>query len=173
MNDFLTVFAVVLVIISLFVFNDYAVSEQTTQAMESKAGFDMKVVEHGRYLSMISGCNDCHTSGYLMSSGKVPQEKWLTGDSFGWRGPWGTTYATNLRLVINEMTEQQWLEFAKTLQRRPPMPWYTVNIMTDEDLKAFYQFVKYLGPAGEPAPAYVPPDQEPTTPYALFPAPPE
>lgn len=28
---------------------------------------------------------------------------------------------------------------------------------------------RYLGPGGEPAPAYVPPDQEPATPYALFP----
>jgi hypothetical protein len=62
---------------------------------------------------------------------------------------------------------------ARTLKRRPTMPWFNLNIMNDEDLKAIYQFVRYLGPGGEPAPAYVPPDQEPKTPYALFPTPPK
>jgi hypothetical protein len=44
--------------------------------------------------------------------------------------------------------------------------------MTAEDLGAMYQFLRYLGPAGKPARAYVPPDQEPPGPYASFPAPP-
>ena len=44
--------------------------------------------------------------------------------------------------------------------------------MDETDLRALYQFIRYLGPAGKPAPAYVPPGQEPTTPYALFPSPP-
>jgi hypothetical protein len=35
-----------------------------------------------------------------------------------------------------------------------------------------YQFLRYLGPAGKPAPAYVPSGQEPAGPYATFPAPP-
>lgn len=69
--------------------------------------FDMKQVDHGRYLSIIAGCNDCHTPGYLLSEGKVPEKLWLTGDRFGWRGPWGTTYAANLRTFINAMTEDQ------------------------------------------------------------------
>lgn len=137
------------------------------------ADLDMKKVERGRYLSITSGCNDCHTPGYLLSEGKVSEDKWLTGDSFGWRGPWGTTYSSNLRLIVNQMTEEQFVNYAKTLKRRPPMPWFNLNQMNEEDLKSIYQFIKYLGPGGEPAPAYVLPDQEPTTPYALFPAPPE
>ncbi|MDX1487796.1 MAG: hypothetical protein R3268_06320, partial [Acidiferrobacterales bacterium] len=62
------------------------------------AEIDPKLVERGRYLSVIAGCNDCHTSGYLWSNGDVPEKDWLTGDTLGWRGPWGTTYAVNLRL---------------------------------------------------------------------------
>ena len=46
----------------------------------------------GRYLVQIGGCNDCHTPGYAMSGGKVPEKQWLTGDAVGWNGPWGTTY---------------------------------------------------------------------------------
>jgi len=137
------------------------------------AKVDMKQVKRGRYLSRIAGCNDCHTPGYLLSEGKVDEKLWLTGDKFGWRGPWGTTYAANLRLFVGAMTQTQWLTTARTLKTRPPMPWFNLNTMKEEDLKAIYQFIRYLGPAGEAAPAYVPPDQEPKTPYALFPSPPK
>lgn len=133
---------------------------------------DKKMVERGRYLSMIAGCNDCHTEGYLQSDGKVPEAQWLTGSAFGWRGPWGTTYPVNLRLFVNALTEEQWLALARQLKARPPMPWYSLNIMDEADLRALYQFIHSLGPAGQPAPAYVPPGQEPTTPYATFPSPP-
>jgi len=53
------------------------------------------------------------------------------------------------------------------------MPWYTVNIMHEDDLRALYRFVVSLGDPGEPAPAFLPPGVEPTTPYALFPSPPK
>ena len=132
----------------------------------------MKQLDHGRYLAIIAGCNDCHTAGYLLSEGKVAEKLWLTGDRFGWRGPWGTTYAVNLRIFMNAMTEDQWVKTARTFKARPPMPWFDVNIMKKKDLKAIYQFIRFLGPGGEPAPTYLPPDQEPTTPYALFPSPP-
>lgn len=135
-----------------------------------KAGFDMTVVERGRYLLKTAGCNDCHTAGYLRSEGKTPESQWLMGDMFGWRGPWGTTYATNLRLLADTLTEAQWITMAKTLKRRPPMPWFNLNAMTPTDLGAMYQLLRYLGSAGKPAPAYLAPDQEPTGPHATFPA---
>lgn len=53
------------------------------------------------------------------------------------------------------------------------MRWFDVNIMKKKDLKVVYQFIRFLGPGGKPAPTYLPPDQEPTTPYALFPSPPK
>ena len=51
----------------------------------------------GRYLIAIAGCNDCHTPGFAMNGGTTPEQAWLTGDPLGWQGPWGTTYAPNLR----------------------------------------------------------------------------
>lgn len=150
----------------------YVASADTAEQLASKPDFDMKTVERGRYLVKTSGCNDCHTPGYLLNDGKAPMKLWLTGDSFGWRGAWGTTYATNLRLVLDRLSEEEWVAMAKTLKRRPPMPWFNLNSMKDQDLRAIYQFVRYLGPEGEPEPAYVPPDREPEGPYALFPPPP-
>ena len=133
---------------------------------------DISMLERGRYLIIISGCNDCHTAGYIMSDGQVPVDQWLTGVSFGWRGPWGTTYGANLRLFVAAMNEDQWVTTARTLRRRPPMPWFNLNQVSENDLRAMYQFIRSLGESGEPAPAYVPPDQEPPPPYATFPAPP-
>jgi mono/diheme cytochrome c family protein len=129
-------------------------------------------VERGRYLVRVSGCNDCHTPGYIMNDGNVPEAQWLTGDNFGWRGPWGTTYGANLRLFVKDMPESQWIEVAKTLKRRPPMPWYNLNSMDESDLRAVYRFIRSLGEPGLPAHAWVPPDVEPDTPYATFPSPP-
>ena len=133
---------------------------------------DMAEIERGKYLVKLGGCNDCHTPGYLLSEGKIPEDKWLTGDSFGWRGPWGTTYATNLRIRLNGLTEDEWLSYAKELKARPPMPWFTLNQLKDEDLRAIYRYVRHLGSAGIPAPSYLPPEKEPEPPFALFPSPP-
>lgn len=142
-------------------------------ADEVPAKLDPKVVARGQYLSRIGGCNDCHTSGYLLNGGAIPQDKWLLGDHFGWRGPWGTTHASNLRIFMSTLTEDAWVGVARSLKTRPPMPWFTINEMEEADLRAIYQFVRSLGPVGEPAPAFVPPDKEPAPPYATFPSPPQ
>ena len=133
---------------------------------------DPEQVERGKYIARIGGCNDCHTAGYLFSNGNVPEEKWLMGDSFGWNGPWGTTYASNLRIFMSTMDEDSWVETAKTLKRLPPMPWFNLNKMNEADLRALYQFVRSLGELGDPAPAALPPGQQAEPPYAIFPAPP-
>ena len=130
-------------------------------------------VQRGRYLVKIAGCNDCHTPGYAVSGGKVPEAQWLIGDNLGWRGPWGTTYAPNLRLYMRDMSEAKWVARAKQMQTRPPMPWFVLHDMTEQDLRAIYKYVYALGPAGEPAPIFVPPGREPKTPYVQFPAPPQ
>jgi mono/diheme cytochrome c family protein len=127
------------------------------------------MVDRGRYLVRITGCNDCHTAQYAPKGGKVPEKDWLTGDALGWRGPWGTTYPINLRLYMQDLTEEQWVKKAKALNTRPPMPWFNVRDMTTRDLRAMYRYIRHLGPAGKPAPAYVPPDKTPPPPYVQFP----
>jgi hypothetical protein len=130
-------------------------------------------VERGRYIAKIAGCNDCHTAGYAMSGGKIPEKDWLMGDGLGWRGDWGTTYAPNLRIYLQTMSETQWVSTAKNLKARPPMPWFALHDMSESDLRSFYRLVKSLGPVGKPAPSYLPPGQTPKGPYAQFPAAPK
>ena len=124
-------------------------------------------VARGRYLVSITGCNDCHTAGYAQTAGQVPVATWLTGLNVGYQGPWGTTYPANLRLTVQSMTETQWLVFARA-EKRPPMPWFSLKDMSDRDLIDMYRFIRSLGPAGEPAPAAVPPGGKVGTPFILM-----
>lgn len=137
-------------------------------ALHAAHGAD-PMIERGRYVIGIAGCNDCHTPAFAMKGGDVAEKEWLTGDALGWRGPWGTTYAINLRLYMPGLTEDQWVRKAKTLSTRPPMPWFNLHRMSEEDLRAIYRYVVHLGPAGKPAPAYVPPQGTPAGPYVQFP----
>ena len=154
-----------ILLISLALSNNSVADELT---VDSEFSADPDLVERGRYIAHVAGCNDCHTPGYAINEGNVPQEKWLTGDDFGWRGPWGTTYGTNLRLFMNAISENQWIQLARTLRRRPPMPWFNLNAMSEKDLRALYQFTRALGDPGLPAPAALPPEEEPTTAYAMW-----
>jgi mono/diheme cytochrome c family protein len=128
---------------------------------------DLKTLERGRYVVSTSGCNDCHTAGYPESGGKVAQSEWLTGSPVGFNGPWGTTYPANLRLLAQKLGEQEWVANARR-EMRPPMPWFSLRDMKDEDLRAMYHFIRSLGAKGGPAPAYVPPGQKVSTPYFEF-----
>jgi mono/diheme cytochrome c family protein len=128
-------------------------------------------VQRGRYLVAIGGCNDCHTAGYAPSGGKVAESQWLLGDTVGWNGPWGTTYAPNLRLQLTAMDAASFRTYARALKARPPMPYWALNAMSDDDLDALLAYVKSLGPAGAPAPAALAPGVAPQGPVVRFPAP--
>ncbi|WP_371368450.1 cytochrome C [Pseudomonas sp. QL9] len=143
-----------------------AILAQPSSAAESDP------VQRGRYLVQIAGCNDCHTAGYVMAPEKVPESTWLTGDQLGWSGPWGTTYPSNLRLYMQQFSEEQWLQLARNANFRPPMPSHVLRAMHEDDLRGIYRFVRGLGPAGTAAPTYLPPGTTPKGPAVIFPAPP-
>lgn len=121
-------------------------------------------VEKGRYLIITSGCNDCHTDGFMQDP-SIPESDWLTGSALGWQGPWGTTYPPNLRLTVQNLSEQQWVDMLRTRKGMPPMPWPSVNGYNEEDAKALYAYIRSLGPRGDRAPLAVAPGVEPKTPY--------
>lgn len=88
---------------------------------------------------------------------------------------WGTTYASNLRQMVDGMSEDAWVLMLKTRTDRPPMPWMNVNQLSEKDARAIYRFIASLGVRGEVMPAAVGVDVDPSTPYFLlepvFPAP--
>jgi mono/diheme cytochrome c family protein len=162
-------------LIALFV--AVAVASTTAQSAEPSAPktpkittkADAALVKRGRYLVQIAGCNDCHTPGYAQSGGKVDEKLWLIGDPLGWRGPWGTTYAANLRLSLQPMREEGWIQYARSAKMRPPMPWFALRDMSEDDLRALYGYIKALPVTGDRVPAYVKPGETPKGPYVQFP----
>jgi mono/diheme cytochrome c family protein len=115
-----------------------------------------------------AGCNDCHTPGYASAAGNVDESRWLTGDSLGWQGPWGTTYPANLRELMQRMSADEWRDYARR-PTRPPMPWFALRDMNDEDLAAIYAFVRSLGPSPMKTPTYAPPGAPVKTAVVRFP----
>ena len=123
-------------------------SQGAPTAAPPAAADDAELVARGKYLVMIGGCNDCHTPGYAEKGGDLPEQAWLLGSPLGYNGPWGTTYAANLRLKLADMDEAEWLRYSADLNTRPIMPDYNVRAMTGEDRRALYRFIRSLGPAG-------------------------
>lgn len=122
-------------------------------------------IARGRYLVAYGECNSCHTAGWLESDGKIPVARWLTGNSVGFRGPWGTVYPANVRLRFQQITEEQWLFMIRTRGGHPPMKWTNLRVLTIDDQRAIYRFVRRLGPAGIAEPNDAPPGLTPTTPF--------
>lgn len=142
-----------------------AVAAGVTGATPAQA--DAASVARGRYLVSISGCNDCHTPGYSETGGRVAPSDWLLGQPVGFRGPWGVSYPANLRLTVQSVTEAEWLKFAR-VERLPPMPWFALRDMNDDDLRAMYRFIRSLGAKGERMPAALAPNANVRTPYIQF-----
>jgi mono/diheme cytochrome c family protein len=126
-------------------------------------------VKRGEQVSITSGCHDCHTANYNETGGKIDPALALKGTVLGWQGPWGTTYASNLRIVAKEKgSEDAFVQYAKTFQARPPMPFFNVHAMDESDVRSLYQYIVSLGEPGDSAPEYAPPGQEPKTPYIVI-----
>jgi mono/diheme cytochrome c family protein len=133
---------------------------------ENRQGKAMTAVDKGRSLVITMGCNDCHTTG---GKGDGHEEDWLTGSRLGFTGSYGTVYPTNLRLLVNEVSEHQWLLLIQRITRNSPMALTRLPSLTDEELTAVYRFIRQLGPKGEPAPERLPPGVMPTTDFVPFP----
>ncbi|MEO8668281.1 MAG: hypothetical protein ABI399_07180 [Bauldia sp.] len=125
-------------------------------------------VDFGKHVSIIGGCHDCHTMGYNESGGQIDPAKALVGSSVGFQGPWGTTYAMNLRITLKDKSEDQFVEFARTFKARPPMPFYNVNALSETEVRSLYQYIKSLGEPGNQAPQALAPGETPKTPYIPF-----
>jgi hypothetical protein len=61
----------------------------------------------GEYLTIVGGCNDCHTEGWSENKGKVAPADRMGGMKVGFRGSWGTAYGKNLRTIVQRMSEDR------------------------------------------------------------------
>ena len=156
-------------------------------------------VKRGEYLSILGGCNDCHSPKTMTPQGPQPDkarllsghpasvqlppplpgaltpDKWMAmtnADLTAWVGPWGTSYAANLtpdkatgsggwtaEVFIKAMRTGKHLGAGRPIL--PPMPWQSLAVMTDSDLKAIFAYLQSLKPISNPVPAPLPPPKGP------------
>ncbi|SMO49636.1 c-type cytochrome [Solitalea koreensis] len=95
----------------------------------------------------------------------------MTQDGTAFIGPWGISYAANLTpdetTGLGAWTEEVFIKTLRTgkhlglqegRQILPPMPWYNINKMTDDDLKAVYAYLHSLPPITNQVPNPVSPE---------------
>jgi len=155
-------------------------------------------VEHGKYLVMVGGCNDCHSPKVFTPQGPMPDttkllsgspanaklpelmkevlgpDKWgaiTTNDMTAWVGPWGTSFARNLTpdmsTGLGSWTEEMFIKALRTGKDMgegrdilPPMPWQTIGMMKDQDLKDIFAYLKSLPPIDNAVPDPISPTGE-------------
>jgi len=117
-------------------------------------------LEHGKYLSRIAGCYECHT----------PHEEkggLIEGQAFagGWemKGPWGRNFTANLTphpdTFMGRASKAEFIgrfrAFASLDASNAPqvpkgrntvMPWLAYSKMTDQDLGAIYEYLRTVKP---------------------------
>ena len=104
--------------------------------------------------------------------GLVESGKWIlfTQDLTATVGPWGLTFASNLtpdkQTGIGLWTEDLFIKTMRTGKHLgagppilPPMPWFNLEHLTDEDLKAMFAFLQTLKPIRNLVPAPISPSE--------------
>lgn len=152
----------------------------TQQTAEQAKATPADPIARGKYLSIVGGCNDCHTPGTFY--GMPDTTRMLSGSELGWQGPWGVSYPRNLtpdmETGLGTWTEDDIVQTLRTGKKKdgspllPPMPWPMYSQMTDEDLHALAAYLKSIPPVKHKAPDIVPPTAKATGARLIFPPPP-
>ena len=112
-----------------------------------------------------------HPAGHEMPPvPKLPEGPWMwlgAGTNTAFAGPWGISYVPNITpdevTGIGSWTEEIFVNTIKTGKHwgqsrpiLPPMPWTSYRNMTDDDLKAIYEYLRTVPAISNQAPASVP-----------------
>lgn len=98
------------------------------------------------------------------------------GGLTAWAGPWGVSFAINLtpdkETGIAEWSDDMFIKVARTGKHQgqpngrdilPPMPWFNMKDLSDDDLKAMWAYLKSIPPVKNQVPLPVRPDKTPTS----------
>jgi mono/diheme cytochrome c family protein len=116
-----------------------------------------------------------HPEGMQLPPPPAPVGPWIVSfaaTNTAFAGPWGITYSANLtpdkETGLGNWTEEQFVQSMKTGKHMgqgraimPPMPWFNLDAMTDEDKKAVFAYLKSLPPTKNKIPPPTPPSAAP------------
>jgi hypothetical protein len=98
-------------------------------------------------------------------------DKWgaiTTSELTAWAGPWGISFTSNLtpdvQTGMGGWTAESFIKTMRTGKHLgvgrpllPPMPWSSLAVLTDQDLKAVFAYLKSLKPMQNQVPEPLPP----------------
>lgn len=101
----------------------------------------------------------------------IGPEKWgalTNNDLTAWVGPWGTSFAANLTpdkaTGLGSWSEREFIATMRTGKHLgvgrpvlPPMPWFDISTLNDQDLKAIFAYLHSLRPIKNDVPQPQPP----------------
>jgi hypothetical protein len=106
--------------------------------------------------------------------GVLGPDRWgalVTPTLTAWAGPWGVSFTANLTpdpSGLASWTVEQFIQTMRTGKHLgmgrpilPPMPWYDIGQLTDDDLRAVFAFLRTVRPVQNPVPAPIPPTAGP------------
>ncbi|OGP76173.1 MAG: hypothetical protein A2V86_14575 [Deltaproteobacteria bacterium RBG_16_49_23] len=114
-----------------------------------------------------------HPQDLKMPTINLPQEPWqvvVSATLTAWHGPWGTSFTANLtpdtmtglgswtaEMFIQAMRIGKHMGQPGSWDIKPPMPWYNLAKMTDEDLKAIFAYLQSIPAIRNKVPDHIPP----------------
>ncbi len=157
-----------------FIFLLMAIQMGFSCGQKSDETAEQDPVAKGEYLVNFHGCNDCHSP--KLSDGLLPDKsrllsghpadeelpeidpsqigsgKWVLSNAHSTArvGPWGVTFAKNLtpdnETGIGSWTEEIFVKALRAEKHRPPMPVFSNEYMTDDEVKSVFAYLKTLKP---------------------------
>ena len=115
-----------------------------------------------------------HPSDLLMPPPpKLPEGPWTwvaAGTNTAFAGPWGVSFTANLtpdkETGLGDWTEEMFIATMKTGRHQgkgrpllPPMPYFNLQKLTDEDIKSVFTYLQSLPPIKNRVPAPIDPEE--------------
>jgi mono/diheme cytochrome c family protein len=114
-----------------------------------------------------------HPEQLKLSPPPKADESWVwfgSATNTAYAGPWGISYAVNItsdkETGLGAWKEDDFVKAIKTGKHAgvgrpimPPMPWPAMSHMTEDDLRAIFQYLQTVPPVRNRAPDYQPPAQ--------------
>ena len=108
-------------------------------------------------------------------AGVIGPDQWgalTNSDLTAWAGPWGVSFAANLTpdkdTGLGNWTVEQFISTMRTGKHLgvgrpllPPMPWFDVAILSDDDMKALFAYLRTVRPISNKVPQPIPPKKAP------------
>jgi mono/diheme cytochrome c family protein len=103
----------------------------------------------------------------------LPPGPWMTVASAtmtSWAGPWGVSFTANLtpdkETGLGDWTEEMFIATMRTGRHQgkgrpilPPMPWFSLNALSDDDLGAVFAYLQSLPPVRNKVPQPIDPPE--------------